>query len=94
VSNEFSHEPDARRYVLRDGKELVAILDYAINGSSISFTRTFTSPAKRGKGLAGEVVEYAVNEVESSTDYRIVPMCWYVDEWFQKHPERAGLLTR
>jgi uncharacterized protein len=94
VSKQFSHEPDSRRYVLREGNELVAILDYAINGGSISFTRTFTSPAKRGKGFAGEVVEYAVNDVESSTNYRIVPMCWYVDEWFQKHPERANLLTR
>jgi predicted GNAT family acetyltransferase len=94
VSSEFSHEPDARRYVLRIDGELVAVVDYVVLGKSISFTHTYTAPHRRGHGYAAEVVEFAVNDVEASGDVRIVPMCWYVGEWFEKHPERAGLLTR
>jgi len=88
------HEPDAHRYVLRIDGALVAVVDYAINGNSISFTRTYTSPAQRGKGYAAEIVKFAADDVEATTNFQILPMCWYVAEWFEKNPDRAGLLTR
>jgi predicted GNAT family acetyltransferase len=94
VTKTFANEPDARRYVLREGDELLATLDYTSNGHAVSLTRAYTSPSHRGKGLAGEIVEYAVDDLERSSDLRIVPMCWYVGEWFDKHPERSGLLER
>lgn len=94
TDREFAHEPDAKRYVLRIGGRLVCVVDYAINGSSISLTRTYTQPADRGHGFAAELVEYAVNDIGAGSDRRIVPMCWYAGDWFEKHPERAGLLTR
>jgi predicted GNAT family acetyltransferase len=93
VSKDFTHDPDASRYVLRIDGELIAVVDYVINDDSISFNHTFTNPSKRGQGFAGEIVEFAVNDVERSSDRHIVPMCWYVGEWFDKHPERAGLLA-
>lgn len=94
MSSSLTHEPDAGRYVLRHGDDLVAVVDYSQRGSAISFTHTFTSPAMRGKGHAAEVVAFAVDDVEQNTDLRIVPMCWYVAEWFDQHPERAHLLNR
>ena len=94
MSKEFANRPDAHRYTLHIDGNLASAVDYAINGNAISFTHTFTDPKRRGQGLAGDIVEFAVNDVESSTSYRIVPMCWYVGEWFDKHPERAALLTR
>jgi predicted GNAT family acetyltransferase len=72
---------------------LLAVVDYRRVGDSISFTRTFTSPARRGQGLAGKLVEFAVNDVEANTTAHIVPMCWYVGEWFDKHPDRKALLS-
>lgn len=94
MTKTFTNEKDLNRYALRDGDELLAVLDYASNGQAISLTRAFTSPAHRGRGLAADIVEYAVNDIESSSALRVIPMCWYVGEWFDKHPERAGLLTR
>ena len=94
MSKTFDHEPDAQRYVLRIDDQIAAVADYRINGSAISFTHTYTAPPLRGHGYAGEIVEFAVDDVEKNTDRHIVPMCWYVGEWFDKHPERAGLLTR
>jgi predicted GNAT family acetyltransferase len=94
VAKEFTHEPDAHRYVLRIDGALVAVVDYAINGNSISFTRTYTNPAKRGHGYAAEIVKFAADDVEQTTPYQILPMCWYVADWFEKNPDRAGLLTR
>lgn len=94
VTKQFLHEEDANRYVLRIDDELVAIVDYRINGTAISFTRTYTTPARRGQGFAAEITDFAVTDVESTSSRHIVPMCWYTGEWFEKHPERAALLTR
>lgn len=94
MSKIFAHEPDDRRYTLTVGGQLVALADYSINGSSISFHHTYTQPNQRGKGYAGDVVEFAVNDVEATSQRRIVPMCWYVADWFADHPERAALLER
>ncbi len=90
----FAHEADASRYAMHLDGSLVAVLDYRTNGGQISFNHTFTNPQHRGKGYAGQLVEFAVNDVEANTDYSIVPMCWYVGDWFAAHPERAGLLSR
>ncbi|HEY9499605.1 MAG TPA: GNAT family N-acetyltransferase [Terrimesophilobacter sp.] len=87
-------EPDAHRYTLRIDGELASSVDYSVAGNSISFTHTFTNPKLRGQGFAADIVEFAVDDVESTTDYRVVPMCWYVGKWFDEHPERADLLTR
>lgn len=88
------HEPDANRYTLSIDGQLVALAEYRINGNSISFTHTYTQPKQRGHGYAGEVVEFAVNDVEETSSRRVVPMCWYVADWFEANPERAGLLSR
>jgi predicted GNAT family acetyltransferase len=94
MSKDFSHEPDARRYVLRIDGEITAVADYTINGNSISFHHTYTNPRKRKQGYAAEVVKFAIDDVESTTSLRVLPMCWYVADWFEKNPDRAELLTR
>ncbi|MBX3099723.1 MAG: N-acetyltransferase [Salinibacterium sp.] len=94
ASKVLAHEPDARRYTLMIDGELAALVDYAINGNAISFHHTYTQPNLRGHGYAGEVVTFAVNDVEATSERRIVPMCWYVAQWFDEHPERQGLLVR
>lgn len=90
----LAHEPDASRYTLVVGGALVAVADYRINGDSISFHHTYTQPAMRGHGYAAEVVEFAIDDVARHSHRRVVPMCWYVADWFDAHPERAALLTR
>jgi predicted GNAT family acetyltransferase len=94
MAREFAKESDANRYTLRSDGDLASAVDYRVSGDAISFTHTFTDPKRRGQGLAAEIVEFAVDDVAATTGYRIVPMCWYVGEWFDRHPERADLLTR
>lgn len=94
MAKTFAHEPDANRYTMHIDGQLVALADYVTNGHSISFNHTYTQPAQRGHGYAAEVVEFAMNDVEKSSDRKVLPMCWYVAEWFDTHPERAALLSR
>ena len=72
--------------------QLVGVLDYRIGGGVIALSRAFTNPAHRGKGYAAQLVEYAVSDIET-TDLKVIPSCWYVGEWFDKHPEKSGLLA-
>jgi predicted GNAT family acetyltransferase len=88
----FTDEKDASRYTLHDGDDLVSVLDYKDDGRTVVMTRAFTIPTFRGHGYAGELVERAVAHLEEAGDREIIPVCWYVAEWFDAHPERAGIL--
>lgn len=94
MSHVLVHEPELNRYSLFLNDRLASAAEYVIDGGSILFTHTFTDFTHRGQGLAAEVIGFAMNEVESTTSLRVVPMCSYVVEWFALHPERAALLTR
>ena len=94
MATEFSDQTDASRYAMHIDGEFVGVLDYRILGDSISLTRAFTVPHHRGKGYAAQLVQYAVDDIERSGTRRIVPMCWYVADWFEAHPERSALLQR
>lgn len=94
MAHEFRNEADQNRYALYVDGELVSVADYRINGDSIAFPHTYTVPKHRGHGYAGEVVALAMDDVEQGSNRRVVPMCWYVGQWFDNHPERADLLTR
>jgi len=68
------------------------VLDYRDDGRAVSMTRAFTVPTFRGQGYAAVLVDRAVALLEARGDRTVIPMCWYVAEWFEKHPERAGIL--
>ncbi|MFP3467464.1 GNAT family N-acetyltransferase [Leifsonia sp. SIMBA_070] len=94
MATEFSDQTEENRYAMHVDGELVAVLDYRILGDAISLTRAFTMPDQRGKGYAGQLVEYAVDDIEKNGTRHIVPMCSYVGDWFDAHPDRAALLQR
>jgi predicted GNAT family acetyltransferase len=54
---------------------------------------TVTIPRFRGKGYADQVVTFAVDDIERRGAGPISPTCWYVSDWFGRHPERASLLA-
>ncbi|MBN9201543.1 MAG: GNAT family N-acetyltransferase [Microbacterium sp. SCN 70-18] len=89
----FSHEPDASRYTLHRGGDLVSVLDYRDDGRTVALTRAYTVPTFRGHGYAAEVVDRAVAAIEGLGDRQVSPVCWYVADWFAAHPERAGILV-
>jgi len=88
----FTDEKDASRYTLHNGDDLVSVLDYRDDGRTVAMTRAYTIPTFRGHGYAGELVERAVAELERDGSRQVSPVCWYVNDWFDAHPERAGIL--
>ena len=88
----YEDQKDASRFALFDGDTLLAVLDYRDDGRSVSMTRAFTIPTFRGRGYAGVLTDLAVSDLEQRGDRQVIPMCWYVAEWFEQNPERAGIL--
>lgn len=89
----FAHEPDASRYTLHRGDDLVSVLDYRDDGRTVAMTRAYTVPTFRGHGYAGVLVERAVGELERAGDRKVIPVCWYVADWFAANPSRSGILN-
>jgi predicted GNAT family acetyltransferase len=94
MTRTFNRDSAGRRYTLHVDGELASTADYVVVGDSIEFPHTVTQPKFRGNGYAAQLVAWAMDDVESSSKRRVVPQCWFVAEWFELHPERAGLLTR
>jgi predicted GNAT family acetyltransferase len=90
----FTHESDASRYTLHRGADLVSVLDYRDDGRTVAMTRAYTVPTFRGHGYAGQLVDRAVAELEAQGDRQVIPVCWYVADWFAAHPERARILQQ
>jgi len=88
----LTDEKDASRYTLTDHDELVSVLDYRDDGRTVALTRAFTIPTFRGHGYAARIVAGAVADIEARGDRKVNPVCWYVADWFDAHPEHAGLL--
>ena len=89
----FTNETDASRYTLHQGDDLVSVLDYRDDGQTVAMTRAYTIPNFRGHGYAGEIVARAVAEIEQGGDRAVSPVCWYVADWFDAHPDHADLLA-
>lgn len=90
---EFARERDAARFTLRRGDDLLSVLDYRDDGRTIALTRAYTVPTHRGHGYASVLVERAVAELEGDGDRAVLPVCWYVSDWFRDHPERRAILA-
>ena len=90
----FADDKAASRFTLHRGDDLVSVLDYRDDGRTVALTRAFTIPTFRGHGYAALITEHAVDAIEAAGDRQILPVCWYVGEWFEAHPERVGILKQ
>lgn len=90
----FLDETDASRWALTRDGELLSVLDYRDDGTTVAMTRAFTIPTHRGHGYAARVVAGAVAQIEARGNRLIDPVCWYVADWFDAHPDKQHLLRR
>jgi len=91
---EYEHHADKKRYVvLKDGKR-AGFASYRVDDGTIVFEHTVIDEAKREKGLASGLVQFALDDVRSTTSLRVVAECPYVAHWLDEHPDYQDLQTR
>jgi predicted GNAT family acetyltransferase len=89
---EVRRNPDLDRYELLEGDDILGIADYRVEGDTVVFPHTVVDPRWRGQGLGAVLVEGALRDVRT-TGRAVVPRCWYVKEFIDKHPQYKELLA-
>ena len=83
------HDKKGSRFLLEvEGQEVYVL--YAEDKETIGLYSTYTPPQLRGQGLAEKVV-LAAFEYAKEKNLKVVPSCWYVSSFLQKHPEYISI---
>lgn len=90
---ELRHNAPAFRYEALEGGELVSQIDYLVDDDVVTITHTGTPPQHRGRGLAGRLTTFALDDIRAS-GRKLVPLCAYTAAFVVDHPEYAELVSR
>ena len=89
---QFRNNAEAFRYEAVEGDALVSQIDYTVDGDVISFTHTGTPAQYRGRGLAGQLTQCALDDVRAN-DRKVVPLCPFTASYIADNPEYADLVA-
>ena len=85
------HDSEHHRFTMAvEGQECV--LDYVLDGKTMTITHTGVPSAVAGRGLAGKITQYALDYAREH-HWKVVPACSYVAVWIERHPEYQPLLA-
>ena len=88
----MNNEAGSRFELLIDGR-VAAYIDYVDHGYALELTHTVTEPDFRGRGLAGELVDFALARIDAE-EKRLIPTCAFVAERVARKPESTHLVAR
>jgi predicted GNAT family acetyltransferase len=89
-TTEVRRDDAAQRYELWVDGERVGIADFRVDGDTVVLPHTVIEPRHRGQGLGARLVKGALADIRAQ-GRRVVPICWYVDEYLDLHPEEQDL---
>ncbi len=84
---------DDSRYEARIDGDIVAFADYRRTDAGIEFPHTVVDQRANGRGIGSALIRFALDDVRERRLGPVVPRCWFVAGWIERHPEYADLLT-
>lgn len=91
---EVTDNPALNRYEARVGGELAGFADYHLTRSSIVFTHTLVEDEFEGQGVGSALARAALDDVRSTGERDVVPVCPFIREWIDKHPDYSDLVRQ
>lgn len=85
------HHPEEQRYEATVGEDLVGIASYEMRDGAMAITRTLVPPEWEGRGVADQLVRFALDDVRAR-GLQAVPACSFVVVWLKRHSEYADLV--
>ncbi len=83
--------PDRSRYeILLDGRR-VGLLDYDLDGATMTIPHTEIDPEYGGRGLGGVLVQEALDDMRRR-GLHVRPLCSFVRHFVDQHPQYADLV--
>lgn len=89
---EVRHNTGEDRFEVQ-AENQIAVLNYTERGNTITFTHTGVPSALEGRGIGSKLV-HAGLEYAREKGYRVVPLCWFVAGYIDRHPEYQNLLHK
>lgn len=89
MKNHIQHNKNQLRFETTI-EEMVSIIDYELIGKHISLTHVVVPKLLEGRGIASELTQAALDWARAE-NYRVIPVCPYVQAWIRKHPEYRDL---
>lgn len=84
---------DRSRYELVEDGTVVGFADYHEQGEGVLvLPHTVIDPLRRGSGLGDVLVGGLLADVRARGQ-RVVPACWFVADYVQRHPDAGDLLA-
>jgi hypothetical protein len=90
---EVRRDDERRRYELVDDEQVVGVADFVLRDAVMVLPHTEIDARRRGRGLGDVLVGGVLDDVRAR-GMTVVPSCWFVREYIDRHPETADLLAR
>ncbi|HEY0887928.1 MAG TPA: GNAT family N-acetyltransferase [Ramlibacter sp.] len=87
----ITNEEAGQRYAITVAGELAGFVDYRVQGESVALVHTEVLPQFEGRGLAGRLAEFALQDVRRQ-GAKVVPTCSYIAKYIQRHPRLQDLV--
>jgi len=84
------HRPSETLFTASSDGVVVGRASVAIGEGAWEFYSTSVDPAHEGHGIASRLVRFAL-DAAAEAGVRVIPTCWYVDGWIDRHPQYAPL---
>ena len=84
--------PEASRYELRAGDQLIGEAAYHRRNGRIAFTHTEVAEALEGRGLGSRLATEALEDARQE-GLEVVPLCPFMARFIQEHPEYQDLVA-
>lgn len=95
MTTRFEHNVADTRYEIYLDDTLAGYADYSERADGDRRTRDFqhtlTFPEFRGRGVAAQVVEFALKDAREA-GFSVIPTCWYVEKFIAEHGEYADMV--
>ena len=89
---EIRHEPEQHRFIAQVGEQY-GVLDYGLVGDkTLDYRHTFVPHLLRGRGIATELVVYALDYAKQN-NLAVIPTCPFVAEVIANHREYGELVA-
>jgi uncharacterized protein len=90
TTNAVRDNKSRQRFEL-DVEGTMAFANYRLAPGNVIITHTETPPALRGRGIASELVEGALEMIRAD-GLKVVAGCGFVVDYLEKHPEYSDLI--
>lgn len=89
---DLSHDPDRVRYEARIDGAVAGFAEYILTDELVVFTHTEVDPGFEGKGVGSAIARFALDDVRSGGQRKVLPLCPFIKSWIGRHPDYVSLV--